>query len=208
MDQVASLESSQEMSRRQERQQARQLKDLERSLKDAQHERIAAETRLASLQELRAAEAQNMMQELGGNTKHIEERLTKKEEENAELHRILDRSNDELSAARQEIQNLRDIISNSEASEQESKAQTQLQILTSLGARTSNSQNDPESPISRPSSSMSLPSERPLVYRKYPTISQLSHQLIPRGSIFMADTTLLGHPHYNPYSDIGRAPGC
>ncbi|KAF9574802.1 hypothetical protein EC968_005280 [Mortierella alpina] len=114
MDQIASLESSHEISRRQERQHTRQLKDLERALKDAQREREAAESRVASLQELQAVEAQSLMQELGGNTKHIEERLAKKEEENAELHRILDRSSDELAAAKQEIQNLRDLVSSSE----------------------------------------------------------------------------------------------
>lgn len=191
MDQIASLESSQEMNRRQERQHTRQLKDLERSLKDAQQEREAAESRLTSLQELRAVEAQNLMQELGGNTKHIEERLAKKEEENTELHRILDRSNDELSAARQEIQTLRDLVSSSEANvdatssggphtinlpnvEQESRTQGQLHISTTLGTRT----NDQESPISRPSSSLSLPAEKPPVYRKWRTISWIFQSLL------------------------------
>ncbi|KAF9953526.1 hypothetical protein BGZ65_004620, partial [Modicella reniformis] len=182
MDQIASLESSQEMSRRQERQHTRQLKDLERSLKDAQQEREAAESRLASSRELRAVEAQSLMQELGGNTKHIEERLVKKEEENAELHRILDRSSDELAAAKQEIQNLRDLVSSSETSvdatsssgalnansspntDQENKPQGQLHISTTLGAKSSFSPNDQESPISRASSSLSLPAERPPVY--------------------------------------------
>ncbi|KAF8935186.1 hypothetical protein BGZ58_005179 [Dissophora ornata] len=182
MDQIASLESSHEISRRQERQQARQLKDLERSLKDVQRECEAAESRIASIQELRAVEAQSLMQELGGNTKHIEERLAKKEEENAELQKILDRSSDELAAARQEIQNLRDLVSNSEANfdmssgltatnaitslngEQDNKNQGQLHISTTLGPRSSFSPYDQDSPISRASSSLSLPAERPPVY--------------------------------------------
>ncbi|KAF9951545.1 hypothetical protein BGZ72_006965 [Mortierella alpina] len=180
MDQIASLESSHEMSRRQERQHTRQLKDLERALKDAQREREAAESRIASLQELQAVEAQSLMQELGGNTKHIEERLAKKEEENAELHRILDRSSDELAAAKQEIQNLRDLVSSSEAkpdaptfasasasphNDTEVRNQVQqLLISTGMGARPSFPHQDQESPISRASSSMSLPTERPAVY--------------------------------------------
>ncbi|KAF9127823.1 hypothetical protein BGW39_005612 [Mortierella sp. 14UC] len=183
MDQIASLESSHEISRRQERQHARQLKDLERSVKDAQRDREAAESRLASLQELRAVEAQSLMQELGGNTKHTEERLAKKEEENAELQKILDRLSDELSVAKQEIQNLRDLVSSSEANAQGSPAfggpasgsnsQTfeaeknlaqQLHISTALGPRSTVSPLDQESPISRASSSLSLPAERPPVY--------------------------------------------
>ena len=180
MDQIASLESSHEMSRRQERQHTRQLKDLERALKDAQREREAAESRIASLQELQAVEAQSLMQELGGNTKHIEERLAKKEEENAELHRILDRSSDELAAAKQEIQNLRDLVSSSEAkpdaptfasanasphNDTEVRNQVQqLLISTGMGARPSFPHQDQESPISRASSSMSLPTERPALY--------------------------------------------
>ncbi|KAF8948143.1 hypothetical protein BGZ47_006251 [Haplosporangium gracile] len=184
MDQIASLESSHEISRRQERQHARQLKDLERSAKDAQRDREAAESRLASLQELRAVEAQSLMQELGGNTKHTEERLAKKEEENAELQKILDRLSDELAVAKQEIQNLRDLVSSSEVNvESDSPAigggtasagasQTfepeknlsQLHISTTLGPRSSFSPFDQESPISRASSSLSLPAERPPVY--------------------------------------------
>ncbi|KAF9344689.1 hypothetical protein BGX26_004027 [Mortierella sp. AD094] len=184
MDQIASLESNHEISRRQERQNARQLKDLERSLKEAQREREAAESRIASLQELKEAEAHNLMQELGGNTKYIEDRLAKKEEENAELHRILDRSSDELAAAKQEIQNLRDLISSSEANtdatgnaaantvntvtspntEQDLRNQGQLHISTTLAPRSSFSPYDIESPISRASSSLSLPADRPPVY--------------------------------------------
>ncbi|KAI1319295.1 hypothetical protein EDD11_004432 [Mortierella claussenii] len=184
MDQIASLESINEISRRQERQHMRQLKDLERSLKDAQRELEAAESRIASLQELRAVEAQSLMQELGGNTKYIEERLAKKEEENAELHRILDRSSDELAAAKQEIQTLRDLVSTPEANndttnagsntnaitslntDQESgKSQAQqLLISTALGPRSSFSPYEQDSPLSRASSSMSLQSERPPVY--------------------------------------------
>lgn len=182
MDQIASLESSHEISRRQERQYTRQLKDLERALKDAQREREAAESRIASLQELQAVEAQSLMQELGGTTKHIEERLATKEEENAELHRILDRSSDELAAAKQEIQDLRDLISSSETKPDVStlananasphnnadvKNQVQqLLISTGLGSRPSFPPQDQESPISRASSSMSLPAERPPVYCK------------------------------------------
>ncbi|KAG0322372.1 hypothetical protein BGZ99_003370 [Dissophora globulifera] len=183
MDQIANLESTYEISRRQERQQSRQLKDLERSLKDAQREREAAESRIASLQELRAVEAQSLMQELGGNTKHTEERLAKKEEENAELQKILDRSSDELAAAKQEIQNLRDLISSSEASQEassgsagtmassaapnlDSENRGQLLITTALGPRPSFSTSpfDQESPISRASSSLSLPADKPSVY--------------------------------------------
>ncbi|KAG0026333.1 hypothetical protein BGZ82_009533 [Podila clonocystis] len=179
MDQISSLESSQEINRRQERQNARQLKDLERSLKDAQSERGSVEARLASLQELRDMETQSMMRELGGTTKHIEERLAKKEEENTELHRILDRSSDELAAAKQEIQTLRDLVSSSEAQveaasvagitaplvdDPESKNQNQLLITTGFGPRSSFSPHDIESPISRASSSLSLPAERPPVY--------------------------------------------
>ncbi|KAF9174945.1 hypothetical protein BGX21_000034 [Mortierella sp. AD011] len=181
MDQIASLESSHEISRRQERQNARQLKDLERSLKEAQREREAAESRIASLQELKEAETHNLMQELGGNTKYIEDRLAKKEEENAELHRILDRSSDELAAAKQEIQNLRDIITSSEANadavgnvgtntinspntEQDLRSQGQLHISTTLAPKSSFSPYDTESPISRASSSLSLPADRPPVY--------------------------------------------
>ncbi|KAF9147765.1 hypothetical protein BG015_010535 [Linnemannia schmuckeri] len=184
MDQIASLESSHEISRRQERQHARQLKDLERSVKDAQRDREAAESRLASLQELRAVEAQSLMQELGGNTKHIEERLAKKEEENAELQKILDRLSDELAVARQEIQNLRDLVSSSESNVESGssaigggaisagasqtfepeKNHSQLHISTTLGPRSSFSPFDQESPISRTSSSLSLPAERPPVY--------------------------------------------
>ncbi|KAF9939252.1 hypothetical protein BGZ67_009742 [Mortierella alpina] len=180
MDQIASLESSHEISRRQERQHTRQLKDLERALKDAQREREAAESRIASIQELQAVEAQSLMQELGGNTKHIEERLAKKEEENAELHRILDRSSDELAAAKQEIQNLRDLVSSSETkpdvstfasvsasthNDAEVKNQVQqLLISTGLGSKPPFPLQDQESPISRSSSSVSLPTERPPVY--------------------------------------------
>ncbi|KAG0027301.1 GRIP and coiled-coil domain-containing protein 2 [Podila clonocystis] len=179
MDQISSLESSQEINRRQERQYARQLKDLERSLKDAQSERESVEARLASLQELRDMEAQSMMRELGGTTKHIEERLAKKEEENTELHRILDRSSDELAAAKQEIQTLRDLVSSSEAQveaasvagitsplmdDPESKSQNQLLITTGFGPRSSFSPHEIDSPISRASSSLSLPAERPPVY--------------------------------------------
>ncbi|KAF9114830.1 hypothetical protein BGX27_009667 [Mortierella sp. AM989] len=178
MDQISSLESSHEISRRQERQHTRQLKDLERSLKEAQREREAAELRIASLQELREAEAQNLMQELGGNTKHIEDRLAKKEEENAELHRILDRSSDELAAAKQEIQNLRDLVSSSEANAEATSTpntatspnpddfrnQGQLNISTVLAPRSSFSPYDLDSPISRASSSLSLPAERPPIY--------------------------------------------
>ncbi|KAG0306656.1 hypothetical protein BGZ98_001958 [Dissophora globulifera] len=183
LDQIANLESTYEISRRQERQQSRQLKDLERSLKDAQREREAAESRIASLQELRAVEAQSLMQELGGNTKHTEERLAKKEEENAELQKILDRSSDELAAAKQEIQNLRDLISSSEASQEassgsagtmassappnlDSENRGQLLITTALGPRPSFSTSpfDQESPISRASSSLSLPADKPSVY--------------------------------------------
>ncbi|KAF9437654.1 hypothetical protein BGZ76_011768 [Entomortierella beljakovae] len=182
MDQIASLESTQEISRRQERQHTRQLKELERSLKDAQRERETAESRIASLQELKEAEAQNLMQELGGNTKYIEERLAKKEEENAELHRILDRSSDELSAAKLEIQNLRDLISNSEATadiatneilsptpENGFKPYGQLNISTVLPTRPINSPYELDSPVSRASSSLSLPVERPI----YSTLSEL-----------------------------------
>ncbi|KAK3843207.1 MAG: hypothetical protein J3R72DRAFT_112645 [Linnemannia gamsii] len=188
MDQIASLESSHEISRRQERQHARQLKDLERSIKDAQRDREATESRLASLQELRAVEAQSLMQELGGNTKHTEERLAKKEEENAELQKILDRLSDDLAVAKQEIQNLRDLVSSSEANAESSPAdggpasasnsQTfepekslaqQLHISTALGPRSSFSLFDQESPISRASSSLSLPTERPV----YSTLSDL-----------------------------------
>ncbi|KAG9066061.1 hypothetical protein KI688_001280 [Linnemannia hyalina] len=182
MDQIASLESSHEISRRQERQHARQLKDMERSVKDAQRDREAVESRLASLQELRAVEAQSLMQELGGNTKHTEERLAKKEEENAELQKILDRLSDELAAAKQEIQNLRDLVSSSEANAESGspaiggtsagasqmfepeKNNSQLHISTALGPRSSFSPLDQESPISRTSSSLSLPAERPPVY--------------------------------------------
>ncbi|KAF9087684.1 hypothetical protein BGX29_000708 [Mortierella sp. GBA35] len=182
MDQIASLESSHEISRRQERQHARQLKDLERSVKDAQRDREATESRLASLQELRAVEAQSLMQELGGNTKHIEDRLAKKEEENSELQKILDRLSDELAVAKQEIQNLRDLVSSSEANPESSpaiggvtsagalqtfeqeKSHGQLHISTTLGPRSSFSPLDQESPISRASSSLSLPAERPHVY--------------------------------------------
>ncbi|KAI9231369.1 MAG: hypothetical protein BYD32DRAFT_430984 [Podila humilis] len=177
MDQISSLESSQEINRRQERQYTRQLKDLERSLKDAQSERESVEARLASLQELRDMETQSMMRELGGTTKHIEERLAKKEEENAELHRILDRSSDELAAAKQEIQALRDVVSSSETQgevalagmtsppmDDESKNHNQLLITTGFGPRSSFSPHDIESPISRASSSLSLPAERPPVY--------------------------------------------
>ncbi|KAF9335328.1 GRIP and coiled-coil domain-containing protein 2 [Podila minutissima] len=179
MDQISSLESSQEINRRQERQYTRQLKDLERSLKDAQSERESVEARLASLQELRDMETQSMMRELGGTTKHIEERLAKKEEENAELHRILDRSSDELAAAKQEIQTLRDLVSSSESQgeaalvagitsppmdDPEAKNQNQLLITTGFGPRSSFSPHDIESPISRASSSLSLPAERPPVY--------------------------------------------
>lgn len=186
MDQIASLESIHEISRRQERQHARQLKDLERSVKDAQRDREAAESRLASLQELRAVEAQSLLQELGGNTKHTEERLAKKEEENAELQKILDRLSDELAVAKQEIQNLRDLVSSSEASVENSspaiggvnstgasqtfepeKNHSQLHISTALGPRSSFSPLDQESPISRASSSLSLPAERPPVYCKF-----------------------------------------
>ncbi|KAG0337634.1 hypothetical protein BG000_005177 [Podila horticola] len=179
MDQISNLESSQEINRRQERQYARQLKDLERSLKDAQSERESAEARLASLQELRDMETQSMMRELGGTTKHIEERLAKKEEENAELHRILDRSSDDLAAAKLEIQTLRDLVSSSEVQgdaaslagftslpmdDPEAKNQNQLLITTGFGPRSSFSPHDIESPISRASSSLSLPAERPPVY--------------------------------------------
>ncbi|KAG0212037.1 hypothetical protein BGX28_006935 [Mortierella sp. GBA30] len=182
MDQIANLESSHEMSRRQERQHTRQLKDLEKALKDAQREQEAAESRIASLQELREVEAQSLLQELGGNTKHTEERLAKKEEENAELHRILDRSSDDLAAAKQEIQNLRDIVSNAETksevattaaiadagvsllNSETDQGQQQLLISTGLGPRTSFSLQDQDSPISRASSSFSLPAERPPVY--------------------------------------------
>ncbi|KAF9375258.1 GRIP and coiled-coil domain-containing protein 2 [Podila verticillata] len=177
MDQISSLESSQEINRRQERQYTRQLKDLERSLKDAQSERESVEARLASLQELRDVETQSMMRELGGTTKHIEERLAKKEEENAELHRILDRSSDELAAAKQEIQALRDVVSSSETQgevalagmtsppmDDEFKNHNQLLITTGFGPRSSFSPHDIESPISRASSSLSLPAERPPVY--------------------------------------------
>ncbi|KAF9196475.1 hypothetical protein BGZ50_000095 [Haplosporangium sp. Z 11] len=182
MDQIASLESSQEISRRQERQYVRQLKDLERSLKDSQREREAAQSRIASLQELQAVEAQNLMQEFGGTTKHIEERLAKKEEENAELHRILDRSSDELAAAKQEIQNLRDLVSSTESNAEASLATTNttnifaspsnerdsknqgLLISIAPGPRSSFSPPDLDSPISRASSSLSLPTERPPVY--------------------------------------------
>ncbi|GJJ77895.1 hypothetical protein EMPS_10254 [Entomortierella parvispora] len=179
MDQIASLESSHEMNRRQERQHARQLKDLERSFKESQREREAAESRLASLQELRQVEAQSLMQELGGTTKHIEDRLAKKEEENAELQKILDRSSDELAVAKQEIQNLRDLISSAESSseapsfthiqsgsnqEVDGKGTGQLAVSTALGPRSSFSPFDQESPISRASSSLSLPAERPPVY--------------------------------------------
>ncbi|KAF9395569.1 hypothetical protein CPC16_007844 [Podila verticillata] len=177
MDQISSLESSQEINRRQERQYTRQLKDLEQSLKDAQSERESVEARLASLQELRDMETQSMMRELGGTTKHIEERLAKKEEENAELHRILDRSSDELAAAKQEIQALRDVVSSSETQgevalagmtsppmDDESKNHNQLLITTGFGPRSSFSPHDIESPISRASSSLSLPAERPPVY--------------------------------------------
>ncbi|KAG0351907.1 hypothetical protein BG005_008600 [Podila minutissima] len=181
MDQISSLESSQEINRRQERQYTRQLKDLERSLKDAQSERESVEARLASLQELRDMETQSMMRELGGTTKHIEERLAKKEEENAELHRILDRSSDELAAAKQEIQTLRDLVSSSESQgeaasvagitsppmddpEAKNQNQNQLLITTGFGPRSSFSPHDIESPISRASSSLSLPAERPPVY--------------------------------------------
>ncbi|KAF9920286.1 hypothetical protein FBU30_009905 [Linnemannia zychae] len=184
LDQIASLESSQEISRRQERQHVRQLKELERSIKDAQRDREAAESRVASLQELRAVEAQSLMQELGGNTKHIEERLAKKEEENSELQKILDRLGDELTAAKQEIQTLRDVVSNSEMNSEGSltnvergpvgtgtpqtfepeKGHSQLHISTALASRSSFSPPDQESPISRASSSLSLPVERPPVY--------------------------------------------
>ncbi|KAF9911949.1 hypothetical protein EC991_001396 [Linnemannia zychae] len=183
MDQIASLESSHEISRRQERQHTRQLKDLERSVKDAQRDREAAESRLASLQELRAVEAQSLMQELGGNTKHTEERLAKKEEENAELQKILDRLSDELSVAKQDIQTLRDLVSSSEANaegspalggtasgsnsqtfEPEKNLAQQLHISTALGPRSTFSSHDQESPISRASSSLSLSAERPPVY--------------------------------------------
>ncbi|KAG0282457.1 hypothetical protein BGZ96_000464 [Linnemannia gamsii] len=189
MDQIASLESSHEISRRQERQHTRQLKDLERSVKDAHRDREAAESRLASLQELRAVEAQSMMQELGGNTKHTEERLAKKEEENAELQKILDRLSDEMAVARQEIQNLRDLVSSSEVTVESGspaisgstgagasqtfepeKIHSQLHISTALGPRSSFSPLDQESPISRASSSLSLPAERPPVYS---TLSEL-----------------------------------
>ncbi|KAF9208659.1 hypothetical protein BGZ49_008037 [Haplosporangium sp. Z 27] len=186
MDQIASLESSQEISRRQERQNTRQLKDLERSLKEAQREREALESRIASLQELRQAEAQNLLQEMGGNTKHIEDRLAKKEEENAELHRILDRSSDELAAAKLEIQNLRDLVSSSEAnadafsnatgngitspgSDQDVRNLGPLHISTTLAPKSSFSPYDTESPISRASSSLSLPADRPI----YSTLSDL-----------------------------------
>lgn len=190
MDQIASLESSHEISRRQERQHARQLKDLERSVKDAQRDREAAESRLASLQELRAVEAQSLMQELGGNTKHTEERLAKKEEENAELQKILDRLSDELAVAKQEIQNLRDLVSSSEANAESGspaiggtasagashtfepeKNNSQLHISTALGPRSSFSPLDQESPISRASSSLSLPAERPPVYCKFQLVT-------------------------------------
>lgn len=187
MDQISSLESSQEINRRQERQYTRQLKDLERSLKDAQSERESVEARLASLQELRDMETQSMMRELGGTTKHIEERLAKKEEENAELHRILDRSSDELAAAKQEIQTLRDLVSSSESQgeaasvagitsppmddpEAKNQNQNQLLITTGFGPRSSFSPHDIESPISRASSSLSLPAERPPVYCKIPIL--------------------------------------
>ena len=181
MDQIASLESSHEINRRQERQSARQIKDLERSLKESQREREAAESRLASLHELREVEAQSLMQELGGTTKHIEERLAKKEEENAELQKILDRLSDELAEAKQEIQNLRDLVSSSESNpegpspaqaqsnlsqEQDGKGSGQLAVATSFGPRTSFSPFDQESPISRASSSLSLSAEKPLVYCK------------------------------------------
>lgn len=186
MDQIASLESSHEISRRQERQYARQLKDLERSVKDAHRDREAAESRVASLQELRTVEAQSLMQELGGTTKHIEERLAKKEEENAELQKILDRLSDDLAIAKQEIQNLRDLVSSSEVNVESGspaisgttsaggsqtfepeKNHSQLHISTALGTRSSISPLDQESPISRASSSLSLPSERPPVYCKF-----------------------------------------
>lgn len=179
MDQIASLESSHEMNRRQERQNSRQLKDLERSFKESQREREAAESRLASLQELREVEAQSLMQELGGTTRHIEDRLAKKEEENAELQKILDRSSDELAAAKQEIQNLRDLISSAESNSEvpptaqssssqdvDGKGIGQLAVTTALGPRSSFSPFDQESPISRASSSLSLPAERPPVYCK------------------------------------------
>ncbi|KAG0056539.1 hypothetical protein BGZ83_004562 [Gryganskiella cystojenkinii] len=179
LDQIASLESSHEINRRQERQSTRQIKDLERSLKESQREREAAESRLASLQELREVEAQSLMQELGGTTKHIEDRLAKKEEENAELQKILDRSSDELAAAKQEIQNLRDLVSSSESNaegpspghiqtgssqELDGKGPGHLAVTTSFGPRASFSPFDQESPISRASSSLSLPAEKPPVY--------------------------------------------
>jgi len=192
MDQIASLESSHEMNRRQERQNARQLKDLERSFKESQREREAAESRLASLQELREVEAQSLMQELGGTTKHIEDRLAKKEEENAELQKILDRSSDELAAAKQEIQNLRDLISSTESNSEappstqsgssqdvDGKGMGQLAVTTALGPRSSFSLFDQESPISRASSSLSLPAERPPVYCK----SMYSYNICFNGNV-------------------------
>ncbi|KAF9428767.1 hypothetical protein BGZ94_001134 [Podila epigama] len=194
LDQISSLESGQEIHRRQERQHTRQLKDLERSLKDAQRERESLEARIASMQELRDMEAQSLMRELGGTTKDIEEKLAKKEEENAELHRILDRSNDDITAARQEIQTLKDLIKTMEAQGETSAAASlaaaatasatasasasatmstedqgikgygQLSISTGHGSRSTFSPQDVDSPISRASSSLSLPLERPAVY--------------------------------------------
>ncbi|KAF9585703.1 hypothetical protein BGW38_001150 [Lunasporangiospora selenospora] len=180
LDQIARLESTIEISHRQERQQSRRQSDLERSLKEAQQERQSAESRFASLQELREAESQSLRQELGGTTKGIEDRLAKKEEENTELHRILDRTGDELAAAKQEIQTLRDLVSGSEAhsegsvgskamaspnNEQDYKGPSQLSVTTTtLAPRTSFSAYEQDSPISRASSAMSLSHERQPVY--------------------------------------------
>ncbi|KAF9166603.1 hypothetical protein DFQ26_007417 [Actinomortierella ambigua] len=173
LDQIASLETSRDMVRRLERQHTRLQKDLEKATEDGQRDRDAAEARIASLQELHLVEIQSLRNELSGTASHVEDRLSRKEEELSELHRILERSEADLAAARSEIQKLTESLQtkSTEAVDPAKSSNGLLKISTTglsgspfLGPKSSSSQQEQESPISRPSSSMSVPTERQPVY--------------------------------------------
>ncbi|KAG0230308.1 GRIP and coiled-coil domain-containing protein 2 [Actinomortierella wolfii] len=173
LDQVASLETSRDMVRRLERQNARLQKDLEKAIEDAQRDRDAAEARIASLQELHMVETQSLRNELSGAASHVEDRLSRKEEELTELHRILERSEADLATARSEIQKLNEALQakTAVATDSAKSGNGHLQISTTglngspfLEPKSASSQQEQDSPVSRTSSSMSMPSERPPVY--------------------------------------------
>ncbi|KAF9976728.1 GRIP and coiled-coil domain-containing protein 2 [Actinomortierella ambigua] len=181
LDQIASLETSRDMVRRLERQNSRLQKDLEKALEDVQRDRDAAEARIASLQELHIVEIQGLKTELSGAASHVEDRLARKEEELSELHRILERSEADLTAARSEIQKLTESLQakTMEAVDPTKNSNGHLKISTAglggspfLGPKSASSQQEQESPVSRPSSSLSGPTERQPVYAARPLVDR------------------------------------